>query len=109
MLIGSSLLRTAALFGLLALVLGFTPSIQASPSRRSATGCEPGSVKPLVSSVKSYALDARGAVRVYRKPGGRAFARFGALNANCVRRVFAGLDALLGVRCTAAWYRSFFR
>jgi hypothetical protein len=44
-------------------------------------------------------------VGVYRKPGGRAFARFGARNANGVRTVFAGVDAVLGARCRAAWFR----
>jgi hypothetical protein len=91
----------------LALALGFTASIQASPSRRTATGCKPGSVKTLVSSNKSYAVDARGLVRVFRKPGGRAFARFGGLNANGVPTVFQGLEAVLGKRCRAAWYRVF--
>jgi hypothetical protein len=50
-------------------------------------------------------VDARGLVRVYRRPGGRPFARFGALNVNGVPMVFAGLDAVLGPRCKAAWYR----
>lgn len=102
---GCSFLRTAALLGLLALALGFTPSIQASPPRQGAGGCYPGSVKTLVTPVKSYALDAHGIVRVYRKPGGRAFARLGVHNENGVRTVFAGLDAVLGARCRAAWYR----
>jgi hypothetical protein len=52
-------------------------------------------MKPLVSPVKTYAFDARGVVGVYRKPGGRAFTRFGARNANGVRTVFAGIDAVL--------------
>ena len=102
---GSLFLRTAALLGLLGLALGFTHSIQASLAQRTATGCEPGSVKPLVSPDKTYAFDARGVVGVYRKPGGRAFARFGARNANGVRTVFAGIDAVLGARCRAAWFR----
>ena len=102
---GSLFLRTAALLGLLGLALGFTPSIQASLARRTATGCEPGSVKPLVSPDNTYAFDARGVVGVYRKPGARAFARFGARNANGVRTVFAGVDAVLGARCRAAWFR----
>jgi hypothetical protein len=62
-------------------------------------------VKPLVSPVKTYAFDARGVVGVYRKPGGRAFTRFGARNASGVRTVFAGIDAVLGARCRAAWFR----
>jgi lipoprotein-anchoring transpeptidase ErfK/SrfK len=62
-------------------------------------------VKALVTGTKSYAVDARGLVRVYRKPGGRAFARFGSLNVNGVPTVFAALEAVLGSRCRAAWYR----
>lgn len=62
-------------------------------------------MKTLVTHGRSYAVDARGLVRVYRKPGGRAFARFGALNQNGVPMVFAALDAVLGVRCKASWYR----
>ena len=100
-----SFLRTAAPVGLLAIALGFTPSIQASPARRTSKACAAGTVKALARPGKSYAVDARGLVRVYRKPGGRPFARFGALNQNGVRMVFAGLDAVLGARCKAAWYR----
>lgn len=102
---GPSFLRTAALLGLLALALAFTASIQASSAGRMATGCTSGSVKKLVTPSSSYAIDARGLVRVYRKPGGRPFARFGVFNGNGVRTVFAGLEAVLGARCRAAWYR----
>jgi lipoprotein-anchoring transpeptidase ErfK/SrfK len=100
-----SFLRTAALLGLLAVPLGFTSSIQASAERRTTAGCAPGTVKTLVAPAKTYAVDARGLVRVYRRPGGRPFARFGALNVNRVPTVFAGLQAVLGARCRAAWYR----
>lgn len=100
-----SFLRTAALLGLLALPLGFTHSVQASPAGRTAKSCSPGSVKTLGSSAKTYAVDARGLVRVYRRPGAGAFARFGSLNANGVPTVFAGLQAVMGARCRAAWYR----
>lgn len=100
-----SFLRTPALLGLLALALGFTPSIQASPSGRTARDCATGTVKSLLAPTHSYAVDARGLVRVYRKPGGRAFARFGGLNANGVPMVFAGLEAVMGARCRAGWYR----
>jgi len=101
-----SFLRTAAPLGLLALSLGFTSSIQASPpGRTSKGGCTPGSSRTLVSPARSYAVDARGLVRIYRKAGGRPFARFGALNPNGVPTVFAGVEAVLGARCKAAWYR----
>jgi hypothetical protein len=98
------LLRTAGLPGLLLLALVFTHSVQASSSARTAT-CRPGAVKSLVTQGKSYAVDARGLVRVRRSPGGRAFARFGALNANGVPTVFSAVQAVLGARCKAAWYR----
>jgi hypothetical protein len=100
-----SLLRTAGLLGLLAGALVFTDSVQASSSDRTARACRPGAVKSLGGRGTSYAVDARGLVRVYRRPGGRAFARFGALNANGVPTVFAALEAVLGARCKAAWYR----
>jgi hypothetical protein len=98
-------LRTPLLLGLLALALGFTASIQASTTGRTAAGCAPGSVKSLDTDRRSYAVDARGLVRVFRRPNGRAFARFGPLNANGVPTVFAGLEAVMGARCRAAWYR----
>jgi hypothetical protein len=100
-----SFLLTAGSTGLLAVSLGFTPSLQASPAHRTAAGCRAGAVKTLVAAGKSYAVDARGLVRIYRKPGGRAFARFGDLNPNGVPTVFAGREAVLGKRCRAAWYR----
>ena len=64
-----------------------------------------GDLRPLTEREQSYAVDARGLVRVYRRPDGRAFARFGALNQNGVATVFAALEAVLGPRCKAAWYR----
>lgn len=97
-------LRTPAVLGLLALALVFTASIQASTTGRTAR-CAPGSIKSLVADRGTYAVDARGLVRVFRKPGGRAFARFGSLNLNGVPTVFAGLEAVMGARCRAAWYR----
>jgi uncharacterized protein YoxC len=81
---GSSFLRTAALLGLLALALSFTPSIQASPPRQAAGGCHPGSVKTLVTPVKSYALDARGIVRV-GPPSTGPHSHTGAFSAGMVR------------------------
>ncbi len=50
-------------------------------------------------------MDARGLVRVHRKPGGRAFARYGGLNQNGVPTVFGALEAVMGRGCRAAWYR----
>jgi hypothetical protein len=100
-----SILRTAGAVGLFAISLAFTPSVQAWSSERTSSPCKSGSVRTLVAATKSYAVDARGLVRVYRKPGGRAFARYGSLNLNGVPTVFAALEAVLGARCRAAWYR----
>ena len=100
----SSFLRTAGLCGLLAVALVFTHSVQASASSGTAA-CRPGAVKSLAGRGETYAVDARGLVRVYRRPGGKAFARFGRLNVNGVPTVFSALDAVLGPRCRAAWYR----
>ena len=100
-----SLLRTPALLGLLVVTLGFTHSVQASTSGRTTGACSRGSVRTLGTETTSYAVDARGLVRVYRKPGGRAFARFGRLNVNGVPTVFSALEAVIGSRCRAAWYR----
>lgn len=98
-------LRTSLLLGLLSSALVFTSSIQASASGRTAPGCAPGATRSLVTSTRTYAVDARGLVRVHRSPGGRAFARFGRYNVNGVGTVFAALSAVMGARCKAAWYR----
>jgi hypothetical protein len=100
-----SFLRTPVVLGLLAVSLGFTPSTQASLADRTTPVCKAGTVKTLARHDRSYAVDARGLVQVYRKPGRRAFARFGGLNQNGVPTVFAGVEAVLGRRCKAAWYR----
>jgi L,D-transpeptidase catalytic domain len=102
----TSLLRTVTVVALLGLGAGFTTSVQASRVDRTASGCATGSVKRLVSGSKSYAVDARGLVRAYRSPGAkRAFARFGRFNLNGEPTVFAAVEAVMGVRCRAAWYR----
>lgn len=100
-----SLPPTVAIPSLLAAALVFTVSVQASVSGRTAPGCATGAKKPLVSSRQTYAVDVRGRVRVHRKPGGAAFARFGRYNVNGVPTVFAALDAVMGAGCKAAWYR----
>jgi len=89
----------------LVLALVFTHSVQASSGGRTSRGCAAGSVRSLGTATKSYAVDVRGLVRVYRRPGGSAFARFGALNVNGVPTVFSALQAVMGPRCRAAWYR----
>jgi lipoprotein-anchoring transpeptidase ErfK/SrfK len=99
-----SFLRTAGFAGLLVTVLLFTESVQASVSARTPS-CRPGAVKALAANGRSYAVDVRRLVRVYRRPGGKAFARFGRLNVNGVPTVFSAREAVLGPRCKAAWYR----
>jgi L,D-transpeptidase catalytic domain len=70
------------------------------------SGCAPGSVKRLVTGTKAYAVDARGLVRAYRSPDAkRAFARFGRFNINGEPTVFAAVEAVMGKRCRASWYR----
>lgn len=96
--------RTPVLLCLLAVSFAFTTSTQASNSGRTAR-CAAGSVKSLVRNDRSYAVDVRGLVRVRRSPGGRVFARYGRLNQNGVPTVFAALEAVMGGRCRAAWYR----
>jgi lipoprotein-anchoring transpeptidase ErfK/SrfK len=96
---------TVAIPSLLAAALIFTISVQASASRRTASGCAAGATKSLVSSQRTYAVDVRGLVRVYREPGGGGFTRFGRYNVNFVPTVFAALDAVMGAGCKAAWYR----
>jgi hypothetical protein len=98
------LLRTQVLISLLAVSLAFTTSVQASTSARTAS-CQPGSIRNLVTPKRTYAVDVRGLVRAFRTPDGRPFARFGKLNQNGVPTVFAALDAVMGKRCRAAWYR----
>jgi L,D-transpeptidase catalytic domain len=100
-----SLIVTIALCALLAFSLGFTKSVQASNSGRTAPDCARGKTTSLVSAKRTYAVDVRGLVRVHRKPGGAAFARFGPLNINNVPTVFAALSSVMGARCKAAWYR----
>jgi lipoprotein-anchoring transpeptidase ErfK/SrfK len=87
----------------LAVAVVFTESIQASDTDRTARGCPKGA-KSLVTSTRSYAVDARrGLTYVFRSPGGRAFARFGRWNVNGVPTVFAALESV--TRCEAVWYR----
>jgi len=58
-----------------------------------------------VSAQRTYAVDVPGVVRVYRKPGRGFVTRFGPVNVNGVPTVLAALDAVIGARCKATWYR----
>jgi lipoprotein-anchoring transpeptidase ErfK/SrfK len=89
----------------LAAALIFPTSLQASASGRTERGCANGSTKSLLSSRRTFAVDVRGVIRVYRRPGRAPFVRFGRLNVNGVPTVFAALEAIMGARCKAAWYR----
>jgi hypothetical protein len=85
----------------LAVSIAFTESIQASYLGRTVDTCSRDA--KLVTSTRSYAVDVRPRLTyVFRKPGGRAFARFGRFNVNGVPTVFAALES---VRCNGAWYR----
>jgi lipoprotein-anchoring transpeptidase ErfK/SrfK len=87
----------------LAVAVVFTESIQASDTGRTAPACSKAN---LVTATRSYAVDVRTRLTyVFRRPGGRAFARFGRFNVNGVPTVFAALDSVPGARCTSAWYR----
>jgi lipoprotein-anchoring transpeptidase ErfK/SrfK len=58
----------------------------------------------LVTTNRSYAVDVRAPLTyVFRRPGRRAFARFGRFNVNGVPTVFAALEAVTG--CKTGWYR----
>jgi hypothetical protein len=100
-----SISPTLAVAACLAVAAVFTTSVQASSAARTAGSCAPGATRSLVDDDRSFAVDVRGLVRVHRRPGGPAFARFGTLNVNGVRTVFAAIEAVIGERCRAAWYR----
>jgi lipoprotein-anchoring transpeptidase ErfK/SrfK len=100
-----SLAPTVTVASLLAAALVFTTSEHASASARATSGCAPGATRSLVSPTRTYAVDVRGLVRAYRRPGGAPFARFGRNNVNGVPTVFAALEVVMDRRCRAAWYR----
>jgi hypothetical protein len=88
----------------LAVAVVFTESIQASDTSRTAPKCSRST--NLVTTTRSYAVDVRTRLTyVFRRPGGRAFSRFGRFNINGVPTVFAALESVPGARCQAAWYR----
>jgi lipoprotein-anchoring transpeptidase ErfK/SrfK len=58
-----------------------------------------------VKPTRSYAVDVRGLVRVYPRPGRGRPIRFGRLNVNNVPTVFAALGSVVDSRCRAVWYR----
>jgi L,D-transpeptidase catalytic domain len=87
----------------LAVAVVFTESIQASDTGRTAPACSKAN---LVTATRSYAVDVRTRLTyVFRRPGGRAFSRFGRFNINGVPTVFAALESVPDARCTSAWYR----
>lgn len=104
-MLGRPTVPTVAVASLLGAALIFPTSLQASASGRTAEGCAPGATRSLVTDTRTYAVDVRGTVRVYRKPGRGFIARFGPINQNGVPTVFAGLEAVIGRTCKAAWYR----
>ena len=88
-------------------VAGRSPTVVAKPPPRvvKARSCRAGAFHRLGSERVAYAAVAQRPVRVYRRPGSAAFARFGLVNANGVRTVFGVLGAVVGRSCRATWYR----
>jgi hypothetical protein len=66
--------------------------------------CAPG-LRRLGSPSLAYAGVVRVPLRAYRRPGGRAIARFGLRNVNGVPTVFGVVGAQVGRTCRARWYR----
>jgi lipoprotein-anchoring transpeptidase ErfK/SrfK len=66
--------------------------------------CRPGAFHRLGSATVAYAAVVRSSATVSRRPGGRAFARFGRLNVNHVPTVFAIRGARVDGRCRRTAY-----
>lgn len=75
------------------------------PSVNHVRSCQAGSARRLVSARFAYAAVARLSIVAYVHPGGRAFVRFGRLNANGVPSVFGVLSSVVDRGCHATWYR----
>ena len=86
---------------------GRTATVAAKPPPRVVKGrsCRAGSFHRLGSDRLAYAAVAQRPLRVYSRPGSRAFARFGLTNVNGVRTVFGVLGAVVGRSCRPTWYR----
>jgi lipoprotein-anchoring transpeptidase ErfK/SrfK len=69
-----------------------------------APTCVEGAVHRVGSSELAFAAVVRSHATVSRRPGGRAFARFGKVNVNRVQTVFAIRRAQIGANCKARAY-----
>jgi lipoprotein-anchoring transpeptidase ErfK/SrfK len=75
-----------------------------APMAEKGRNCAEGSFRPLGSSKLAYAAIVRSRATVSRRPGGRAFARFGKLNVNRVPSIFAIRGAILDAQCNPRSY-----
>ena len=79
------------------------PDIRAATTTKART-CAQGSFQRLGSSRLAYAAIVRSRATVSRRPGTRAFARFGKLNVNGVPTIFSIRGALLDTSCKPRSY-----
>jgi lipoprotein-anchoring transpeptidase ErfK/SrfK len=100
--------RTFTTFTLLAVVSvagcgggAQTEHTQPPPTART---CTPGAFHRLGSAKLAFAAVVRSQVAVSKRPGGRAFARFGRLNQNGVPTIFSIRGARLDEQCRPASY-----
>jgi lipoprotein-anchoring transpeptidase ErfK/SrfK len=67
--------------------------------------CAEGSFRRLSSTRRAYAAAVRSRATVFRRPGGRVFARFGRRNVNGVPNIFSIRGAIVDSRCDPRFYR----
>ena len=102
----SLLAAAAAVPALLAAGCGSTmhhPAAVATVRPRGAQ-CVAGSFRKYGNARVSYAAIVRGHASAARRPGGRAFARFGKLNVNGVPTIFGIRGARVDRVCSPTWY-----
>ena len=106
-------MRDPRFFVLVALPLAlFAVACGASAVRGTSSEATPAPVRHCRSGVTpvgthrvAFAALVRKSVRVYRRPGRRAFASFGLRNVNGFPTVFSVRAAVRGRDCRASWYR----
>lgn len=88
-------------------VVGVPPSkdSDAGKPKKADERCRPGSIKRMGTARTSYAAVVRKRAIAFRRPGESELARFGPLNVNGVRTVFAVLAKRVDRRCGVSWYR----
>ena len=75
---------------------------EAAPSK--GRTCADGSVRRLGSTKQAYAAVVRSRATVFRRPGGRVFARFGKLNVNGVPNIFSIRGVIVDSACKPRSY-----